>query len=72
MKAVQLTGESTRDMWHKADWDKVKADPKSVHLPREDWIFKHDARKYAEENFDTVARRSTGSQVGETEVKKIR
>lgn len=23
MKNVQKTGESVRDMWHKADWDKV-------------------------------------------------
>lgn len=43
-------------MWHKADWDKVKADPKSIQLPRQDWIFKHDARKYAEENFEDALR----------------
>ncbi|KAL9080410.1 MAG: hypothetical protein Q9157_000795 [Trypethelium eluteriae] len=23
------------DMWHKADWDKVKEDPESMHMPRE-------------------------------------
>lgn len=54
VKAVQKTGETTRDMWHKADWDKVKEDPKSVQMPREDWIFEHDAELHAEEVFDKV------------------
>ena len=54
VKAVQKTGETTRDMWHKADWDKVKEDPKSVQFPREDWIFEHDAELHAEEVFDKV------------------
>ncbi|KAK3707169.1 hypothetical protein LTR37_012338 [Vermiconidia calcicola] len=48
VKAVQKTGETTRDMWHKADWDKVKEDPKSIGMPREDWILGHDAEKHAE------------------------
>jgi 2-polyprenyl-6-methoxyphenol hydroxylase-like FAD-dependent oxidoreductase len=52
VKKVQKTGESTRDMWHKADWEKVKKDPKSIAFPREDWIFEHDAEKHAEEVFD--------------------
>ncbi|KAH6720714.1 putative MAK1-like monooxygenase [Leptodontidium sp. MPI-SDFR-AT-0119] len=54
VKAVQKTGETTRDMWHKADWDKVKKDPKLVEFPREDWIFLHDAQKHAEEVYDEV------------------
>ena len=41
-------------MWHKADWDKVAKDPKSIQLPREDWILKHDAEKHAEDVFDSV------------------
>ena len=49
---MQKTGETTRDMWHKADWEKVKKDPKSVQFPREDWIFNHDAEKHAEEVFE--------------------
>lgn len=52
MKAVQKTGETTRDMWHKADWDKVKENPKSVQFPREDWIHQFDAEQHAEEVFD--------------------
>lgn len=49
VKAVQKTGETTRDMWHKTDWEKVKENPASIAFPREDWIFKFDAEKHAEE-----------------------
>jgi hypothetical protein len=52
VKAVQKTGETTRDMWHKADWDKVKQNPESVQFPREDWIHMHDAENHAEDVFD--------------------
>ncbi|KAK4541796.1 hypothetical protein LTR36_007328 [Oleoguttula mirabilis] len=45
---VQKTGETTRDMWHKADWDAVKANPESIQMPREDWIHSHDAEVHAE------------------------
>ncbi|KAJ5117139.1 hypothetical protein N7448_004085 [Penicillium atrosanguineum] len=51
VRAVQKTGETTRDMWHKADWDEVSKDPESIQLPREDWIFRFDAEKNAEERF---------------------
>lgn len=54
---MQKTGETTRDMWHKADWDKVKENPKSIHLPREDWILGHDAEKHANEVFDEVVKK---------------
>ncbi|KAI1329520.1 FAD/NAD(P)-binding domain-containing protein [Xylariaceae sp. FL0255] len=55
VRKVQKTGEATRDMWHKADWSKVKQNPELVKLPREDWIFDFDAEKNAEEMYDTVA-----------------
>lgn len=55
VRRVQKTGESTRDMWHKADWDAVKKDPTKVQLPRDDWILKHHCRQYAEDNFNRVA-----------------
>lgn len=48
VKAVQKTGEAVRDMWHKADWDKVAEDPTLIEMPREEWIFGHDAYAYAE------------------------
>ncbi|THW56223.1 putative MAK1-like monooxygenase [Aureobasidium pullulans] len=51
VKAVQKTGETTRDMWHKADWDRVKEDPKSVQMPREDWIHGHDAETHVSQVF---------------------
>ena len=60
VKAVQKTGETTRDMWHKADWDKVAEDPKSVQMPREDWIFMHDAEKHAEDVFEDTLKRVRG------------
>jgi len=56
VKAVQKTGETNRDMWHNADWDKVAQNPESIQMPREDWIFKHDAEKHAEDVFDDVFR----------------
>ncbi|KAI9694764.1 MAG: hypothetical protein M1822_000380 [Bathelium mastoideum] len=49
VKAVQKTGETTRDMWHKADWDKVSKDPKN-------WIFSFDAEGNAEEKFEDIAK----------------
>jgi 2-polyprenyl-6-methoxyphenol hydroxylase-like FAD-dependent oxidoreductase len=30
VRAVQKTGETTRDMWHKADWEAVAKDPASI------------------------------------------
>lgn len=54
VKKVQKTGESTRDMWHKADWAEVKKNPESIQFPREGWIFEFDAEKYAEDNGDEV------------------
>ncbi|KAJ5730289.1 uncharacterized protein N7483_004797 [Penicillium malachiteum] len=54
VKAVQKTGETTRDMWHKADWDEVAKNPSSIQLPREDWIFRFDAESNAREKFGSV------------------
>lgn len=54
VKAVQKTGETTRDMWHKVDWAAVKRDPQSVQFPRHDWIMDHDTEKHAEEVYDEV------------------
>lgn len=60
VRTVQKTGESTRDLWHNTDWDKVKADPKSIGFPREDWIHQFDAEKHAEDNFAEVSRSLKG------------
>ena len=48
VRKVQKTGETTRDMWHKTDWEKVKREPESIQIPREDWIFGFNAEKHAE------------------------
>lgn len=66
VKAVQKTGETTRDRWHKTDWEAVRKDPKSVAFPREDWIHKHDAEAHAEEVFDDVFRRRLAAGLGKT------
>ncbi|CAK7222840.1 hypothetical protein SBRCBS47491_004999 [Sporothrix bragantina] len=61
VRAVQKTGETTRDMWHKTDWAKVKEDPTSIGFPRDDWIHTFDAEKNAEDNFDeTLAKVLSG------------
>lgn len=54
VRAVQKTGVSTREMWHKTDWEKVKKDPTTIALPREDWILEFDAEKHAEETYERV------------------
>lgn len=59
MRAVQKTGETTRDRWHKTDWAKVAEDPKSISFPREEWIHKFDAEKHAEEVFDEIFKKVT-------------
>jgi hypothetical protein len=59
VRAVQKTGESTRDLWHKTDWEKVKKDPSSIGFPREEWIHGFDAEQYAEENFNTALGETT-------------
>lgn len=55
VRAVQKTGETTRDMWHKVDWEAVRRDPKSIQFPRHEWILNHDAEKHAEEVYDEVS-----------------
>ncbi|KAK7419276.1 hypothetical protein QQX98_003428 [Neonectria punicea] len=54
VKAVQKTGESTRDLWHKTNWSEVKENPESIGFPREDWIHQFDTEKHAEETFEDI------------------
>jgi 2-polyprenyl-6-methoxyphenol hydroxylase-like FAD-dependent oxidoreductase len=51
VKGSQKTGETTRDRWHKADWDEVRKNPRSMELQREEWILNFDAEEYAERNY---------------------
>ncbi|CAK7228110.1 hypothetical protein SEUCBS140593_006805 [Sporothrix eucalyptigena] len=64
VRAAQKTGETTRDTWHQADLEAIKANPESMRLKREAWVLGHDAEAYAEEHYDaTVAvLRRTGLQ----------
>jgi 2-polyprenyl-6-methoxyphenol hydroxylase-like FAD-dependent oxidoreductase len=55
VRATQKTGETTRDMWHKADFDKLRENPEAIKLKREEWILGHDAEAHAYEVYaDTV------------------
>lgn len=54
VRAVQKTGETTRDLWHKADWNEVAKNPASIQMPREDWIFRFDAERNAEETLSKI------------------
>ena len=58
VKAAQKTGEATRDLWHKADFDQVRANPESVRLKRESWLLGHDAELHAYENYDTAVQQA--------------
>ncbi|KAK5657890.1 hypothetical protein OQA88_2439 [Cercophora sp. LCS_1] len=62
VRAVQKTGESTRDRWHKTDWEKVAKEPESIAFRREDWIHEFDAEKHTEEVFDETFKRVTEPQ----------
>ena len=45
----------TRDAWHLTDWEEFKRNPKSLELPRPEWIFGHDSQAYAYQEFDIAA-----------------
>lgn len=59
VRKVQKTGETTRDLWHKTDWAKVREDPKSIAFPKEGWILDFDAEQYAEDNFAELFKAQT-------------
>ncbi|KAH9900104.1 hypothetical protein F4778DRAFT_156123 [Xylariomycetidae sp. FL2044] len=52
---IQMTGVTTREQWHKADWEAIWKDPESLHLKREAWILDFDAESHAEEVYDAKA-----------------
>ncbi|KAF2237760.1 FAD/NAD(P)-binding domain-containing protein [Viridothelium virens] len=54
VKKAQETGVSTRDTWHKADFDRVRQNPESIKLKREAWLLDHDAEKHAHDQFETT------------------
>lgn len=54
---AQMTGVTTREQWHKADWDKIWKDPKSLHLKREAWLLDFDAEPHAYQVVDDVLKK---------------
>ncbi|KAI9759958.1 MAG: hypothetical protein M4579_001991 [Chaenotheca gracillima] len=56
VRAAQKTGESTRDTWHKADFENLKKNPESIRLKREPWLLDHDAEAHAYEHYDEAVR----------------
>ncbi|ORY18117.1 salicylate hydroxylase [Clohesyomyces aquaticus] len=62
--AVQQTGVTNRDNWHKADFDQVKKNPESVKLPRQPWILNFDCQQHAYDVYaETVKSLQAGSDV---------
>lgn len=51
---VQKTGVTTREQWHKADWDVIWKEPEVLHLKREGWILDFDSERDAEERYERV------------------
>ncbi|TPX13501.1 uncharacterized protein E0L32_005972 [Thyridium curvatum] len=51
---VQATGVSTRDGWHKADWDAIWKNPEGLHLKREEWILNFDCEEHAASEYPKV------------------
>ena len=49
---AQMTGVTTREQWHKADWDKIRKDPKSLHLKRDAWLLDFDQEPHTYGVFD--------------------
>ena len=44
---AQQTGVTTREQWHKADWDKIRKDPTSLHLKRDAWLLDYDEQTHS-------------------------
>ena len=51
---IQATGVTTRESWHKADWNKIWKDPMLLHLKREEWILNFDAEEDAYKRYEEI------------------
>jgi len=51
---IQATGVTTREKWHKADWDAIWDNPKLLHLAREEWILNFDAEEDAYKSYEQI------------------
>ncbi|KAI3395989.1 hypothetical protein diail_559 [Diaporthe ilicicola] len=61
---IQATGVTTRDKWHKADWDLIWQDPTLLHLKREAWILNFDVEDNAYSAYETVRESLDGAVNG--------
>lgn len=53
---AQATGVSTRERWHKADWDEIRREPERLHLVREEWLLNFNAEDHTYDVYaDVVA-----------------
>jgi hypothetical protein len=62
---IQQTGVTTREQWHKADWDAIWERPESMHLQREAWILDFDAEEDAYASYDSMKERLSDRGTGE-------
>ena len=53
VRRAQLTGESTRDMWHKAS---PEAKGNALELPRPKWLLDFDAERHAYDVYEDTAK----------------
>lgn len=72
VKKAQQAGVSTRDMWHKADFDAIWADPDSVKLKREPWLLDFDEEAHAYEVYDATvaAMAASATKKGQTNMSR--
>ena len=54
VRRAQKTGETTRDKWHKADFEKIREDPEKLRLVREPWLLNFDAEAHAHEVWPAI------------------
>lgn len=66
---AQGTGVSTREQWHKADWEKIGAHPESLHLKREPWLLDFDAEMHAYAVYDDVVKELESKRKSKAETK---
>lgn len=59
---IQATGVTTRESWHKADWDAIAKDPMLLHLKREEWILNFDAEEDAYNRYEEIRSSLEGHQ----------
>jgi 2-polyprenyl-6-methoxyphenol hydroxylase-like FAD-dependent oxidoreductase len=59
---AQMTGVTTREQWHKADWNKIRKDPQSLHLKREAWLLNFDQEAHTYDIFDETVKKLNEKQ----------